>query len=545
MAKLAWVGQAKGIVDDRLNPIVVKELRQAVNSKFVTAILMLFLMILLVVLGGFLLLGDTRDTNSGGAVFMILHGIMLSTCLIFTPMYVGIRLAAERSGANTDLLFITTIKPSSIVWGKLLAGMTVSLLIFSACAPFMVITYLMRGIDLPTIFLILAIDLLFILGVLQASITIAAMPVSVIVKAFLGLIAMGGLVMVCTSAIFVASEFIYDGVGFGGGISWWDLWGPLVTVSTLGLTGAGLLFFIAVAMLTANSANRARPLRLYLTATWLITGLVAILSDLGYIPYLGFGAIEVWTIVTMLIASLAMICSGSERDVYGQRLLKKAPQSVILRPLAFLFTSGAAAGLIWTSLIVGATILAAFISSEILAATATHPTSVPLSYSSMYYHGMDFNFADDFAYIIPLPIYALAYSLTGVLIRRGIIGQGANPTTAGAFAMLLLVLCTILPFIAMFAIEGDNWDRASSLWYILNPFGSLNDDLDPGYWLIALAFSGAWALIALGLLSPWLLRQVRSYKPLTEDDADASPTASQHAALTVPTQQVHQGTTDG
>ena len=82
--------------------------------------------------------------------------ILLITCVGFVPAYAAIRLSFERNDANTDLLFVTTITPGKIVRGKYFTAMALTLLIFSAWMPFMILTYLLRGIDLPTIFLILA-----------------------------------------------------------------------------------------------------------------------------------------------------------------------------------------------------------------------------------------------------------------------------------------------------------------------------------------------------------------------------------------------------
>ena len=69
--------------------------------------------------------------------------ILLAICLLFVPAYTSIRLAFERD-TNVDLLFVTTIKPSAIVWGKMFAALTITVLIFSACMPFMVFTYWLR-----------------------------------------------------------------------------------------------------------------------------------------------------------------------------------------------------------------------------------------------------------------------------------------------------------------------------------------------------------------------------------------------------------------
>ena len=52
---------------------------------------------------------------------------------------------------NVDLLFISTLKPRAIMAGKLQSAVILVLMVFSACAPFMTFTYLLRGLDMPTI----------------------------------------------------------------------------------------------------------------------------------------------------------------------------------------------------------------------------------------------------------------------------------------------------------------------------------------------------------------------------------------------------------
>ncbi len=93
--------------NDWLNPIVVKELRQAVKSRVVMAALMLFLLLQLGILLVFLLRSEyarlqTADLNAGREVFLTLQGILLGTCMLLIPSYAGVRLAAEHSDTNVD-----------------------------------------------------------------------------------------------------------------------------------------------------------------------------------------------------------------------------------------------------------------------------------------------------------------------------------------------------------------------------------------------------------------------------------------------------------
>src|SRR5690349_7996359 len=102
-------------VDDRINPIVVKELRQAVQSRFVAWVILLFLALQLLFVGIHLFVVaaqgrvESIEYQGGRDVFTALQVLLLSTCMLFLPVYTGVRLAAERNELNTDLLFITTL----------------------------------------------------------------------------------------------------------------------------------------------------------------------------------------------------------------------------------------------------------------------------------------------------------------------------------------------------------------------------------------------------------------------------------------------------
>lgn len=108
--------------------------------------------------------------------------------MLFIPAYTGLRLAAERSDVNVDLLFVTTLRPRAIIWGKFLAGFILAMLIFSACAPFMTFTYLLRGIDVPSILCVLAIDFLAVLVAVQLVIFVAVIPANRVFKSVLGML---------------------------------------------------------------------------------------------------------------------------------------------------------------------------------------------------------------------------------------------------------------------------------------------------------------------------------------------------------------------
>ncbi len=347
---LAWAAAAAG----RINPIVVKEFRQAVRSRFVVAVLMLFLLVDLTILGGNLLLSPeaATDAESGQGVFAALFGVLLFTCMGFVPLYAGSRLSLERNDTNIDLFFVTTITPGAIVRGKYFTAMALTLLIFSACMPLLVFTYLLRGIDLPTIFFVLTVAFLACAGANALGIFAGCLPGGWLLR---GLVAAAAIIILFWSAGMTFAFVMGDVLMFGRHrITWgWDFLAGFGTVVFMELLGIGLLQVLSAAMLSPKPANRMLVPRIYTTVCWGLSGLV-----LGaWCWHEGTGEpLIAWLIPgTMLFSGFAVMAMG-ERDAWSRRVRKRIPRNPLLRVLAFLFYTGSAGGLAWSALMFGATL---------------------------------------------------------------------------------------------------------------------------------------------------------------------------------------------
>ena len=119
-------GQALPWADWEPNPVVVKELRQAMRSWAVPVMGQLFLLVLL---GACVLMlaghsaRATLDTAVGRQVFFFFYGVLTWSCLCFIPLYVGVRLASERQPDQLDLLYVSTLSAGQIVRGKVGGGL--------------------------------------------------------------------------------------------------------------------------------------------------------------------------------------------------------------------------------------------------------------------------------------------------------------------------------------------------------------------------------------------------------------------------------------
>ncbi len=346
---------ALATLDDWCNPIAVKELRQAVQSKFIPGLLMLCLVGQLVAMASVVLTIDETEASfdAGRRVFLILFGILVGACTLFVPAYCAGRLIGERSGGKIDLLFVSTLRPGTIVWGKLCSGLAISVLLFSACMPFLVFTTLLRGIDIPSIFVLLVNGFLASAVAIQLALFVGAVPASRPVKAVLGLFS--ALVALWLLGGIMSSTLGFLFFGVGSSVVSGQFWVVFFPAALLVLGVLGHLFVWTVALLSPRSSNRALPVRVFSTIAWFVTGVVCLVARLFY-PYdvlTGF-----WAFLSLCAFCVGLFIAVCEREEPGRRVARTIPAGGWRRALAFLFYSGAAGGVAWACVMIFLTVFA-------------------------------------------------------------------------------------------------------------------------------------------------------------------------------------------
>jgi hypothetical protein len=499
-------------IDDRLNPIVVKELRQAVKSRVVIAVLLLFLILQLGILMIYLVMTEIRQANAadvyaGRTIFQILQGILLGTCMVLIPAYAGVRLAAERSDTNVDLLFISTLRPRAIIAGKFQAAVVLILLIFSACAPFMTFTYLLRGIDIPSILIVLAMDFLAVLLGTQLAIFLGAVSTNWGIKILLGLIGLGCLCWLFGGTMASGVGLLESGIGFAfDSLNFWLIAGAIVTVVA---SVIGLLFTWSVAIVSPPSANRALPVRLYLLGAWLVTGGVAILLTWKFrspIPLM------VWMISVTVLFCLQILSAINEREQWGVRVARTIPRRWWLRGPAFLFYSGAVGGVLFAILLIA--------------------SSIGLS-SYLLWNGHEFfNFLSYFdveriyqriiMVMVLIALYVFNYCLTAVFLRGVLFHGTLKPLFNWVLALVLGLMGIAAPYVILFLFDNDQlrFGQIDPWWLITNPFATIFEystewrrGTETNFRTGSLIFLIGWAALATVLCMPWAMRQVRRFRP--------------------------------
>ena len=487
MARLGLMNR----LDDRLNPVVVKELRQATRGKMVTLLLILFLAIQLIVSGVYL--GNSQSPGSDGTRLLISFlAVLLIAIIILVPMLVGARLGAERSEENLDLLYISTLPPGKIIAGKCWSGLAISGLFVSASLPFMTLTFLLRGVDIPSILFVTLVGLTVAANCLQFSLFVACIPVKRLIKLLLGIVTFFLLVITFFTTLGILSGLTSQGIG--GQLVQGQKWVPLVGTFTIGGFLFGLFHMLSVALIKPSSANRALWPRLYLSGSLLLSFVLSatLFSDRE--------RIEIWAVFAVFLCIGCLLVAMCERESGNDALRRTIPKNRWLQLLAFPFYSGSAGGMFWAS---GCLFL-------VLA-------------SCFGFYGAKID-VEHFAVISGIAMYGFAYILTGHWLYRVFFGRYLRKGLAWSIPVLLLLLFSVGAWVLTFLLFPDDFHTVSKMgnWHLFNPFVLAKDQLRTGN-LIAVA---CWCFFVLPLELKWFFPQVRSFQPLGKNSKLSSPAES-------------------
>ncbi len=489
-----------------LNPVVVKELRQAVRSWAVTGTLLLFLLLLFCSAVIFFVtqsFDGSTEHRMGAGIFAWFSMILTGASLLFIPAYIGVRVAAERQENDLDLLYISTLKPSRVIRGKFFCGVYVAVLFFSACMPFMTFTNLLRGVDLPSIFFILLCLFVIVCCAVQVAIFLACLPISKLLKILIGIGAMVvtfWLVAIMTAGI---SELMTQGVG--SMMSSRNFWAGFFTASGIIFAAVLLLYFLSVALVSPPSANRALPVRIYMTIAWLLS---ALMSFAWVHKQHQFQLILPWAFTSMVLFSISLIVTVSNQDALSLRVQRTVPERLPVRALAFLFYNGAAGGLVWTALIFGATFFAMW---------ATLRRGLGASGMSSF-SKEDF---DSAVYSSAASIcYVFDYALAGLFLHRTFLRR-RPAKLAGIFAVIVPAAWALIPVMFFFFLNRLTTRDLEhiQLGNIFNIFvvgvGPKKEE--------HLYFAAGWLCVMLLLNLKWFIQQLKNFQPLHR--AKPSPAA--------------------
>ena len=492
--------------DNRMNALLVRELRQLVRNRFIIIMLNLYIGILaLVCLLNVSFAADEYMYNnaSGVTLFYWIAGIMGTVGFLIVIPYTALVTAMER--INNDLMFTSAIRPSSIVLGKFMNGLILSLLLFSVTLPFFTVANQLRGLDMFT-----AIGNVW-LTFLNLQLTIA-----VVILLFTAVRTYVQLVMMSIGAIIgsimLLQGFFFmlamrgGGFLFGGDYTWWGLlWMTLFYAILI-----AVFLSAAIINVAAPTTNRFMPFR--------ITTTLAFIFSFAVCAYLSFDLsapdlMKTWSLVALWSLLPILLLTICDRDEYSPRLRNLLPRSPVYRFLIFPFHTGAVNGMLWASLL--AVII--FLTSGLF---------IPEVFMTGSYTQDDYN-------VFFLILFLFDYCFTAILLQKWLLGRWIPRGMTWLLVGLLLTFFVTGGLLLHFVVEStsDNYGWANydeSVFAATNPILLFNDfhqehriqSLCALVWAVALVpLILIWAIPILWTFTPKMALQEH---PNATDSADHS-----------------------
>ena len=246
-------GRIVSSIGEHLNPVFIKEMRQYFQNRR----MIIFMGVLL--LAQFIFssaLAFNADDSSGVGFFLLIifAGAILS--VIICAVGAEQRFAEERSDKELNYAMLTTLKPSSIIWGKLEGAFVMLLCIFSMLLPFLTAAYFMRGLSAASLLITLCLLPILLLYSL-AGIFAGAFGLKWISGLYFA-----GIFGSCLFLAVPAFEIIDDLMDRGdlGSFFWIAV---LIEYKLAFLLGA-LLFLLALAVISPPKSNRFCAAKVYL-----------------------------------------------------------------------------------------------------------------------------------------------------------------------------------------------------------------------------------------------------------------------------------------
>lgn len=337
-------------IGDAVNPILIKETRQALKSRqFVLTFSVLLVAALGWTVAGSLSLMPLIYTTPSAPRMLIGYYIVLAIpMLLVVPLAAYRSLEAEIDDGTLELLSITALSPWQIVLGKLASASLQMMLYLVALFPCVAYAYTLRGVDLPTICLMMV-----VLITAASALTIVALAFAPLARGRSGrTTTLIVVLMVLMMAEYVVGSGVVFTIIYGNPLTvGWTVF-LLITAVLLTISIGHLLLTATAAQLTPESENRSSGIRWsILTLTILIFACNVFAIEwiredrdqalLVFFPSLIFLA-GLWTFSGALMTA--------ESAVVTPRIQRELPGNFLSRLLLLYFTPGPATGLVFAYL---------------------------------------------------------------------------------------------------------------------------------------------------------------------------------------------------
>lgn len=443
---------------DWLNPITVKEIRQALQGKqFRISFGLLLAAVWLVSIVGTSLIWDrTAAAAGGGAIFLGYFWVLAFAAIVIVPVQAYRSMLAERDGGTYELLQITTLAPWQIISGKLCSSLVQLLIFYSAIAPCIAFTYVLRGIGMSAIVITLGGLGFFSIGLCVLSIMLAAGMQSKGWQIISMLAHMAGLVW----CFFMVCALTSEGLWRGGELhsppdEFWPIAALIVSMYT---TYLAIAFAVAAASVTFPTDDRSTIGRAAILVQFcLAAGWCGFL--VFFVREKGNGGEEILAVFTTLTAFhlyfYGMFLTG-ESGTLSVRVRRTLPRTEFGRALFMWLRPGSATGLIFCVCLMATAVVLA------LGVTLFFPGSVQQG-----------NMQHLEIWLFGCLAYLTLFLAAGRLLHRFLQKIGSVMLAAPMVHILTLLIGMLLPVFFHMLFQGDlmrNRMADSPLLCVTNPF---------------------------------------------------------------------------
>jgi len=347
---------------DRLNPILVKETRQALKSRqFVVTFLVVLIACWTASFAVVAIVGPDVYYVASGPRMLYVYAIILAFPLILIVPFSAFRsLAAEQEENTYELLSITTLTAGQIITGKLGSAAVQMMVYLCAVSPCIAFTYLLRGVDIPKIMFMLVYFVFLSMGLSMLGLLAGTSAKVKHTQALISLLLVLCLSLVLLGTISFIEEFIEQNfVDVTSSLFWLS---NLVLLSFY-VTIFAILHAAATAQVSFPSEIRSTKLRtrmLYLQACfigWMSIIPLSLSGPVDRLPTILFtagGSVAFWFVMGWLLTS--------EWPHLSRRMLRTLPASTLgricltwLNPgpnTGFVFAVGSLTAVLGTSLLI-------------------------------------------------------------------------------------------------------------------------------------------------------------------------------------------------
>ncbi len=337
----AWAKRA----GDAINPILIKETRQALKSRqfVVTFSLLLFAALSWTIVGSLFMMPQIYFLPSGPTMLVGYYLVLAVPMLLVVPLAAYRSLEGEIDDGTLELLSVTSLSPRQIVFGKLGSAALQMMLYFVALFPCVAYAYTLRGIDLPTLAILMAMLIVSGLTLTVVAIFFAPMARARSTQVSTLLCVMGALVLGEVAVGSLAIGLIQEGNPLPAAITVF----VALSVILFAISFSGVLVMATAAQLTPESENRSTAIRVALLAHMLV--LVGIASHSQFID----AEIALGTLILILMyVNLLWLVVGSmmcaESSTMTPRIRRELPGTFLGRLFLIWFTPGPATGFVFS-----------------------------------------------------------------------------------------------------------------------------------------------------------------------------------------------------